>query len=44
MPTELRRVMANVTSLDSFLRAMSVERMARVREAITVLNKRGKGV
>lgn len=41
---ELRRVMANVTSLDSFLRVMSVARMTRLQEAVTNLNKREKGL
>lgn len=41
---ELRRVMANVTSLDSFLRVISVARMTRLQEAVTNLNKREKGL
>jgi len=34
--------MANVTSLDSFLRVISVTRMSRLREAVSALNKREK--
>ena len=41
---ELRRVMANVTSLDSFLRVISVARITRLQEAVTNLNKREKGM
>lgn len=44
IPMELRRVMANVTSLDSFLRVISVARMTRLQEAVTNLNKREKGL
>lgn len=35
---ELRRMMANVTSLDSFLRVISVTRLTHLREAVSALN------
>ena len=39
MPTELRKVMANVTSLDSFLRALKAERMTTLVEAVRIHNR-----
>ena len=44
MPTELRNVMADVTSLDSFLRAMNAEKLRAVINAIGVPSGGTKGV
>lgn len=44
MPTELRNVMADVTSLDSFLRAMNAEKLRAVINAIGVPSGGTKGL
>ena len=46
MPFELRRVMANVTSLDSFVRAMSIETtfMTSLKEVVRRLNSGEKSM
>ena len=46
MPFELRRAMANVTSLDSFLRAMFIDKrfMSSLRDAVRSLNNGRKSM